>query len=250
MRWSQHWIDVLFVHFPAAPMQLQPLLPAHLEVETFENQAWISYVMFRLQLRPGWLPFVPGFSSLTELNVRTYVRHRGQPGIYFLAMYADNALAIAASRLLTPLHYQLAQFTYVQKSRSLWRAECHASAPPAIHLALEFHPADEAAVAPPRSLDAWLLERYRLFVDRPSGALIAAEVEHPPWEASAVDLRILQHSFDGSGRLALAGQPAAAHFSRGVSAQFNPFHAIVTPGSVRPAAALLPGRAACPRAAR
>jgi uncharacterized protein YqjF (DUF2071 family) len=250
MRWSQHWIDVLFLHFPATPAQLQALLPAHLEIDTFENQAWISYVLFRLQLRPAWLPFVPGFASLTELNVRTYVRYRGQPGIYFLAMYADNALAIAASRLLTPLTYHPARLTYEQTSRGWWRAECHASDMPAIRLALEFRPVAEAAVARPCSLDAWILERYRLFVNRPSGALVAAEVEHAPWTASAVALNILQHAFDGSLGPSLTRQPAFARFSSGVAAQFNPFHEVATASSLKPAAAPPLDRAVVPHVAQ
>src|SRR5262245_7888988 len=102
MNWSQRWLDCLFLHFPAPPAAVARVVPPRLEVETFGGSAWISYVLFRLKLRPAWLPFVPGFSALLELNIRTYVRHRGQSGICFLRVLAENRLAIAAARLLTP----------------------------------------------------------------------------------------------------------------------------------------------------
>src|SRR4051794_17678906 len=94
------------LHFAAREDQLRSWLPPQVEVDTLEGRAWLSFVFFRLKLRPARLPFVPALSSLLELNVRTYVRHRGQPGICFLKMYADNRLAIRAARWLTPLCYE------------------------------------------------------------------------------------------------------------------------------------------------
>src|SRR5262245_29609107 len=109
MTWIQEWADVLFLHFPVSAAEVQRLLPRGIEVDKFDGRAWIGYIFFRLRVRPAWLPIVPGFSSLLELNIRTYVRCAGQAGIYFLRMYADNHLAIAAARLLTPLCYEPAR---------------------------------------------------------------------------------------------------------------------------------------------
>src|SRR5262245_10940134 len=83
MIWSYRWLDCLFLHFTVSAAAVKPLLPPRLEVESFGGSAWISYVLFRLSVRPAWLPAVPGFSSLAELNIRTYVRHRGHSGICF-----------------------------------------------------------------------------------------------------------------------------------------------------------------------
>src|SRR5947209_2983701 len=108
MIWHQRWLNVLFLHFPADQHHLAARLPRPLVPDLFEGQAWLSYIFFQLQLRPAWLPLMPGLSSLLELNVRTYVRRGDVPGIYFLRMFADNRLAIAAARWLTPLHYERA----------------------------------------------------------------------------------------------------------------------------------------------
>jgi uncharacterized protein YqjF (DUF2071 family) len=133
MTWSQRWLDCLFLHFPVPAAVLERLVPPRVQVETFGGSAWVSYVLFRLKLRPAWLPPVPGLSALVELNIRTYVRHRGQSGICFLRILADNRLAIAAARLLTPLPYTHARLDYGSQ-----QVFCRSSAAPDQRLSLHY----------------------------------------------------------------------------------------------------------------
>jgi uncharacterized protein YqjF (DUF2071 family) len=112
-RWSQHWRDVLFLHWRAASEELRGRLPAGLELDTYQGEAWVSFVGFRLQdvrLR-GW-PALPFCAQMLELNFRTYVRYHDEPAIYFLTMHADHRWMIAAARLLTPLPYEMARLDY------------------------------------------------------------------------------------------------------------------------------------------
>src|SRR5262245_44775861 len=222
MNWRQHWTDVLFLHFPVPRSELEPLLPPSLTPDEFADQAWISFVFFRLIVRPAGLPAIPGFSSLLELNVRTYVRHRDQPGIYFLRMYADNWLAIGASRLLTPLCYERAAMTDRTLPGGIRHIECRPRRPEAGALAgdcFNTGPLQEPARG---SLDWWLLERYRLFVVQNDGRLLAANVEHPQWQAAPVDF--VPDQIDLGRDLGLSLRtPTAAHWSPGVAARFNAF---------------------------
>ena len=61
---------------PAA--KLESLLPSGLQVDTFDQSAWVRGVspfwMDRVQLRG--IPRIPGASRFPELNLRTYVRER------------------------------------------------------------------------------------------------------------------------------------------------------------------------------
>src|SRR4029079_4764947 len=82
VTWLQQWTASLFLHFAVRPDELAPLVPPRLEIDTLSGQAWLSFVIFRLKLRPAGLPLLPVLSSLVEMNVRTYVRHRGHPGVY------------------------------------------------------------------------------------------------------------------------------------------------------------------------
>jgi uncharacterized protein YqjF (DUF2071 family) len=224
--WQQHWRDVLFLHFPISADQLSARLPRRLEVDLFDGQAWLTYVFFRLKLRPAGLPFLSGLSSLVELNVRTYVRHDGKSGIYFLRMYADNRLAIIASRLLTPLCYEWAAMTNRRADRGNGHIECRPSALAGAALSADVEVTAPPAQPPRESLDTWLVERYRLFVEAARDEMLVAEVEHPPWLVAPIRLSAVQDSLGPSLGLSLLAAPTLAHFSPGVTAQFNSFRRV------------------------
>jgi len=220
--WHQHWRDVLFLHFPVSAGELAARLPRRLEVDRFDGQAWLTYVFFQLKLRPAGVPFLAGLSSLLELNVRTYVRYRGAPGIYFLRMYADNRLAILASRWLTPLCYERAAMID-QRTRGAGHIACRPTAVPGVVLSGTIEIKAPATQPPPDSLDAWLAERYRLFVEAADGEMLAADVEHLPWLISPARCSAVHESLSRSLELSLAEEPALAHYSAGVSTRFSAF---------------------------
>src|SRR5207247_7183120 len=92
--WSQQWLDVLFLHWRVAESSLRSHVPAPLEIATRDGDAWVSLVLFRLRVRPPWLPFVPGVSELVEVNLRTYVHCQVKPGSGVSSVRADNVWAI------------------------------------------------------------------------------------------------------------------------------------------------------------
>lgn len=228
MTWLQRWTDVLFLHFAIAQEELEPHLPPQLQIDTFDGQAWISFVFFRLKLRPAYLPFVPGLSSLLEMNVRTYVKHHEQPGIYFLRMYADNRLAIQAARMLTPLCYEHAAMVDRPLPDGQRHIECSPSRNPVRGLSLDLKIADFASEPCPASLDFWLVERYRLFVARQDGSILAGDVEHALWRISPVESSVLENNIGDAFGLRFSDGPAAASFSTGVLARFNSFRTVAT----------------------
>ena len=90
----QSWGKLLFMHWPIAEDQLRPLIPAELEIDTFDGHAWIAVVPFTMwdtRALPPYVPAVPGLSAMHELNVRTYVRHNGEPGVWFFARLQSRA---------------------------------------------------------------------------------------------------------------------------------------------------------------
>ena len=101
--WSQHWLNVLFLHWQVPAAALRAHLPSALDIATYDGSAWVSLVLFRLRVRPRWLPYLPGLSDLVEVNLRTYVRFRDKPGICFLSVHADNRGAIFLAKRLTPM---------------------------------------------------------------------------------------------------------------------------------------------------
>src|SRR5215469_13444621 len=70
----QVWHELLFAHWPLSPAILRPLLPACLELDTFERTSWVGVVPFHMShVRPHGLPAIHAVSAFPELNVRTYV---------------------------------------------------------------------------------------------------------------------------------------------------------------------------------
>jgi uncharacterized protein YqjF (DUF2071 family) len=219
--WSQQWVDVLFLHWRVSPSELKPHLPGRLEIDMHDGAAWVSLVLFRLRVRPRWLPFVPGFSNLLEANLRTYVRLEGQPGIWFLDVLADNAWAIRAAKLLTPMPYTFAELTFERRRRSLRYEIRRGDDLPQLSIAC--HPASAPPVFEDR-LDDWLLERYRLYL-RGRRGLVQAEVIHPPWEIQCVEFTHFSSRVGQALNLDLSRTPDCVHFSRGVKARFGRFTA-------------------------
>src|SRR5437660_3653360 len=103
---TQTWHELLFAHWPIAPEKLRPLIPPAFTLDTFEWEAWVGVVPFRMtNVRPRWVPPVPGLSAFPELNVRTYVTVNGIQGIYFFSLDAGNALAVITARMVFHLPY-------------------------------------------------------------------------------------------------------------------------------------------------
>src|SRR5690348_5636242 len=90
---AQNWEDLLFAHWPVPMEAMRALVPRGLNLDTFEGQAWIGIVPFRMSgVRLRGLPPMPGLSAFPELNVRTYVKSGGKPGVWFFSLDAANRL--------------------------------------------------------------------------------------------------------------------------------------------------------------
>ena len=108
----QRWHELLFAHWPVPAEPLRARLPAGLELDTFEGEAWLGVVPFRMSaVRLRGAPALPGVSAFPELNLRTYVRRGEQRGVWFFSLDAASALAVRAARLWFHLPYFEARMT-------------------------------------------------------------------------------------------------------------------------------------------
>src|SRR6266568_4326072 len=103
---AQRWHDLLFAHWPVPAAELQHHIPTPLTIDTFNGQAWLAVVPFRMSgVRLRGTPAVPWLSAFPELNVRTYVKCEGRPGVWFFSLDAGNPLAVAIARAWFHLPY-------------------------------------------------------------------------------------------------------------------------------------------------
>ncbi len=113
---AQTWHDLLFAHWPVPIATLRPHIPTCLAIDTFEGQAWLAVVPFRMSgVRLRGTP-APWLSAFPELNVRTYVAADGKPGVWFFSLDAGNPLAVAIARAWFHLPYFRARMSCEERN--------------------------------------------------------------------------------------------------------------------------------------
>ena len=174
------WKDLLFLHWKQDPAAIARHLPAGLRPDTYEGAGYVGLIVLTMQrVRPRFAPPLPWISTFHQLNLRTYVRDaQGNPGVYFLALDADQPLAVWFARRWLGLPYHRSRIQLWSEQDGYWRvrAQRHGGAEVA---RFEWSAQGGPFWAAPGSLEHFLTERYRLFVSRSS--LISVEIRHPPF---------------------------------------------------------------------
>jgi hypothetical protein len=216
-RWLlvQRWSDLLFAHWPVDPADLARSLPAGVEPDLYEGRAWLAIVAFRMVgTRPAAAPRRPTLAPIPELNVRTYVRVGGVPGVWFLSLDASSPIFVTAGRALFGLPYRLARMTtLVEGDRVHYLSSRTGSA-----FAASYEPCGPSRPARPGALEHFLVERYRLF-SKWRGRLITAVVAHERWPLQPASARIDVNRMAPSG-LGFEGDPLL-HFCASVDARIS-----------------------------
>ena len=129
------WLDLLFAHWPIPAAMLRPLIPAGLEIDLWQGEAYLSVVPFRMT---GVGPvFLPVGSSFAELNVRTYVKHHGKhgdrAGVWFFSLDAASRVGVRLARRFFHLPYYDARTSVepVAAGYHYTSERTHRGAPPA-----------------------------------------------------------------------------------------------------------------------
>ena len=192
----QSWHDLLFAHWPAPVRELRASVPATLDLDLFNGQAWIGVVPFRMSgIRPRYLPPLPWLSAFTELNVRTYVVRDGRPGVFFFSLDAANPVAVRIARRVFHLPYFDAKMSL--KYDGDWieyrSTRTHRGAPAAEFFA-RYRPTGPVFRVAPGSLEEWLTERYCLYAEDRTGRISRTEIHHVPWPVQPAECEIQVNS--------------------------------------------------------
>ena len=212
----QRWHDLLFAHWPIDAKVLLALIPPSLQVDTFENQAWIGVVPFWMSgIRQRGMPALPYLSRFPEINVRTYVTDGEKPGVWFLSLDAANILAVKAARKYFCLPYYHARMQcQVNENRVEYCSKrVHANIPPA-EFRGSYAPIDEVQFAQKDSLEYWLAERYCLYTTNKSSDVCRAEIHHAPWPLQRAKAEIDVNTMASAAGTLLPNVAPLLHFSK------------------------------------
>ncbi len=177
------WRDLAFLHWPLPKDVLSRDLPAGLELDTFQGEAWIGVVPFRMaDVRARFLPPVPTLTNFAELNVRTYVVAGGKPGVWFFSLDAESFLGVRAARAGFHLPYFDAAMSVARSEGGVsYRSERIHRGVPEARLVARYRGLGEMARAEPGSLEYWLTERYCLYAADRRGRIFRGDIHHRKW---------------------------------------------------------------------
>jgi len=213
----QRWHDLLFAHWRCAATDLRRIIPAALDIDTFDGAAWIGVVPFYMSgVRFRGVPPIPTAHAFQEINVRTYVTLDGRPGVWFFSLDAESWLAVIGARLGIRLPYFRASMQMTRRDGAIdYTTERWSIAGAPAAFAATYRGVGPASHAAPGSLDHFLTERYSLYAS--DGKRIwRGDIIHPPWSLQSGEARIHQNSM-----IAAAGVRAPGHEPCSITRHFR-----------------------------
>ena len=223
----QRWEELLFLHWAIEPQIVAEVLPPGLRVDTFNGNAWIGVVPFFMRnVRPRFLPSVPGLSNFPELNFRTYVLdEHGRPGVWFYSLDTPKRLPNWIARTFFHLNYRFARIQIDNKgSLRAYRSELWMETDWDTPQEYKWERVGEPFTAELGSLDFFLAERYRLFAyNKKKAQLMSGQVHHEPYHLQKVNLECYsKRLFALNGLPEPGNSPVSALASAGVGVQISP----------------------------
>lgn len=213
---AQTWHDLLFAHWSVPMEQLRRLIPATIEIDTYEGQAWIGVVPFRMSgVRLRGTPSLPWFSSFPEMNVRTYVVVDGKPGVFFFSLDAGNPIAVSVARAWFHLPYFNARMSLKEEMGKIQYATKRKSKMgPSADFQGWYRPKGNIFQSQPGSLEHWLTERYCLYATNQSNKIYRAEIHHTPWPLQPAECSLQKNTMTQPLSIQLPETEPLLHFAR------------------------------------
>jgi uncharacterized protein YqjF (DUF2071 family) len=188
------WRRVIFVHYEADRSLLQREVP--FELELFEGRAVVSLVAFTMRrFRPHrggaltkWL-FLPAATN-HFFNIRTYVRHHNEPGVYFITQLLSHPFCLLGRlpRLRLPWHWGRMDY---QHAHETGRLTGQVAGNQGTRLTYSATLAQKVVFVPPAtgSLAEFTMERYTAFALR-GGKEVSFRVWHEPWPQCPIQIDV------------------------------------------------------------
>lgn len=179
---AQTWRHVVFLNYKVDPKWFEGRLPRGVELDTYQGHAYLSVVPFRMEgIRFRFGPVLP-FSSLWELNLRTYVKVGNRRGIYFFTLDTDHLLGEWVARTFFNLPYRFKSMRadikyqdYIFDGGESFYMKAKITSVPLVTEA--YHD--------------WMVERYSLFTNK-GDQLWRGDVSHSPWPLKYAKLETLK----------------------------------------------------------
>jgi uncharacterized protein YqjF (DUF2071 family) len=190
---SQSWAKLLFAHWSVSPETLRAQIPAELEIDLYDEKAWVGVVPFAMrEVGPRYFPKPCGISNFLELNVRTYVVHQGRPGAYFFSLDCSSPLAVWVAKTFYRLPYFNATMSLSENAgwveyQSVRKGQLNS-------FSARYRGTGEKFVSKAGSIDHFLTERYCLYTTGGGGRIHQGIIHHDKWPLQKAEAEIKENT--------------------------------------------------------
>lgn len=203
----QEWNRAVFLHWQVDETELRKFVPQEIEIDLFKGQAWVSLVAFTMEnIRPRYLPSFPPISNFDEINIRTYVRYKEKPGVFFLSIEGGTSLSCKISKAISELPYRYSKIRRATGQYIAKNTEFNDS------FDIDYKIGEQ--LKNKTELDLWLTERYALFQNTDK-AINEFEIHHIEWPINHLDIKNITVNYKRFGKL-LNNEPDKIGYSKGV----------------------------------
>jgi uncharacterized protein YqjF (DUF2071 family) len=209
------WRSLALLHWPVPVVALRAQIPSSLHIDTFDGDAWIGVVPFRMSdVHPRGVPAVLLLSAMPELNVRTYVTAEGKPGVWFFSLDTTSRLAVRTARWFYHLSYFDAVMSTVRRGEWIdYRSRrVHRGAAPA-EFDASYRPTGPPRPPAPGTLENFLTERYCLYSADRQRRTYRTDVAHAPWPLQRAEAELRVNRMTEQIGIALPDRAPLVHYA-------------------------------------
>jgi hypothetical protein len=214
---SQKWLNVLFMSYPLPPDQIAHLIPEDMDLDTYEGNAYVSVLpLYMDDIHVRDLPPIPGMRQFPEINLRTYVTHKGTKGVLFISIDADNLIADFFAEHVFEMPYHQSEMTF-QKQGDGYNMTSHrpAGGGTSVDFDATYEPYGTPQPTKEGSLEHFLVERYWLFVNDKNGVLHRGKIKHDPWMLQPVHALVTANGIPEAAGIDVSGVDPIMMYSPG-----------------------------------
>lgn len=214
---KQVWNDVLFLHWRVPSEALHPYIPPPLQIDTFEGDAWIGIIAFKMEgIYFRGLSAISVVPTFFEINVRTYVRYNGKPGVYFLSLDVNDWASLNIAKRWYRLPYHRAKLSIENAQQTIHYKSSRLQGKAAFTGICKTTP--DVYLPEEGTLDHWLTERYCLYAADQRRNIFCGDIHHRPWPLQKSEINIRNNTLFTPFRLDLPMSRPIVYFSKGLEA--------------------------------
>lgn len=187
---TAEWRKLALANYAVSPAVLMPYLPAHTELDLWEDTCYVSLVGFMfLNTKLLGLP-IPFHRNFEEVNLRFYVKHHDgttwKRGVVFINEIVPKPALTFVANTLYKEHYETMQMQHTWEEQADHRMVTYGwrrgSTPNRFTIKAALHATD----IPAGSETEFITEHYWGYTQAGPQKAFEYEVTHPRWQAYPV----------------------------------------------------------------